>query len=226
MEKFLQKPISRLSKNKHIAVTELNSIKSLLITDFYSKNNYFNNKDKDKNNKYRINYQYNMHVWLSPKIACIIAQSICNNLIKIYPEKKEKLRLNFYEFKKNIKQNDILVNNILNSSRKKKYFVFHDAYSYFEKYYKLSPLGCFTINPEIQPGIKKIYQIQNQFIINKVQCIFLEPQFNSAVINNIIKKTKINIGILDPLGIGLPIYRDSYMKFLIRLSKQYVNCLN
>jgi zinc transport system substrate-binding protein len=107
----------------------------------------------------------------------------------------------------------------------KGYFVFHDAYGYFEKHYGLSPLGHFTVNPEIQPGAQRLHQIRTQLVEQKAVCVFAEPQFRPAVINAVAKGTKVRSGTLDPLGIGIALGKDSYGKFLSQLSSQYVSCL-
>ena len=33
---------------------------------------------------------------------------------------------------------------------------FHDAYAYFENKFDSTPLGHFTVNPEIQPGAQRL----------------------------------------------------------------------
>jgi len=90
----------------------------------------------------------------------------------------------------------------------------------------LAPLGHFTINPEIQPGAQKLHQIRTQLVEHKAQCVFAEPQFRPAVIESVARNTGVKMGTLDPLGIGLALGPDSYMKFLTQLSEQYASCLN
>lgn len=107
----------------------------------------------------------------------------------------------------------------------KGYFVFHDAYGYFEKHYGLSPLGYFTVNPEIQPGAQRLHQIRTQLVEHKAVCVFAEPQFRPAVINAVAKGTDVRSGVLDPLGSTIALGRDSYADFLLQLSNQYVSCL-
>ncbi|CRK85669.1 High-affinity zinc uptake system protein ZnuA [Candidatus Providencia siddallii] len=227
MEFFLKNINKLLPAKKQLVLSEEINIKRLLLSSFSKKPEFNHISDYSNENHYKHHHsEYNMHIWLSPKIANIAAHNIYNRLIKIYPKQKQKLILNLYNFKKNITQNDKKITNILKSSKNKGYYVFHDAYNYFEKYYMLSPLGYFTINPEIQPGAKKLYEIKTQLIKNKVKCIFLEPQFKPNVINTISRNTKVNFGTLDPLGVGIEIRQDSYMKFLVKLSEQYASCLN
>ncbi len=113
---------------------------------------------------------------------------------------------------------------MLQPVQNKGYFVFHDAYGYFENAFGLKPLGYFTINPEIQPGAQRLHQIKTQLV--KPKAIFTEPQFRPAVIEAIAQGSKVCHGTLDPLGSAIALGTDSYMKFLTHLSKQYLSCLS
>jgi ABC-type Zn2+ transport system substrate-binding protein/surface adhesin len=68
------------------------------------------------------------------------------------------------------------------------YFVFHDAYGYFEKHYGLTSLGHFTVNPEIQPGAQRLHEIRTQLVEQKATCVFAEPQFRPAVIEAVARE--------------------------------------
>ncbi|WP_016602822.1 metal ABC transporter solute-binding protein, Zn/Mn family, partial [Yersinia pestis] len=98
-------------------------------------------------------------------------------------------------------------------------------YGYFENHFGLSPLGHFTVNPEIQPGAQRLHQIRTQLVEHKAVCVFAEPQFRPAVINAVAKGTNVRSGTLDPLGSGIVLDKDSYVNFLSQLSNQYVSCL-
>jgi zinc transport system substrate-binding protein len=169
--------------------------------------------------------EYNMHVWLSPEIAKMTAIAIHDRLLELMPQNKTKLDANLRQFEDQLTQIDKNVGKMLTPVQSKGYFVFHDAYGYFEKHYGLSPLGHFTVNPEIQPGAQRLHQIRTQLVEQKAVCVFAEPQFRPAVINAVAKGRKVRSGTLDPLGSGIALGKDSYGNFLTALSNQYVSCL-
>ncbi len=169
--------------------------------------------------------EYNMHVWLSPEVAKVTAIAIHDRLLELMPQNKDKLDANLRQFENLLTQTDKNVGNMLKPVQGKGYFVFHDAYGYFEKHFGLSPLGHFTVNPEIQPGAQRLHQIRTQLVEQKAVCVFAEPQFRPAVINAVAKGTKVRSGTLDPLGTGIALGKDSYGNFLTQLSNQYVSCL-
>ncbi|MBD2779267.1 zinc ABC transporter substrate-binding protein ZnuA [Xenorhabdus sp. 42] len=228
METFLAKPIGKIAQNKQLELAELSTIKSLLL-----KNDEDNDESGESHqHKHETDHEhhhhgeYNMHIWLSPEIAGKAAQAIYERLVVLYPQKKEQLDVNLRKFNGQLVQTDKNIANILKPVRKQGYFVFHDAYNYFEKHYQMAPIGYFTVNPEIQPGAQKLHYIRTQLVEQKAKCIFAEPQFRPAVIHAIAKGTDVRIGILDPLGSDIALNKDSYMKFITQLSQQYAGCLN
>ncbi|MEQ4986640.1 zinc ABC transporter substrate-binding protein ZnuA [Proteus vulgaris] len=221
MEVFLDRPLNRLTDNHKLALAETNEIKSLLLKDDDD-----NVHKHEENHEHHSHGDYNMHIWLSPEIALSSAKQIHERLIALYPDKKELLDVNLGKFSEQLKQTDKNLVNILSPVRNKGYFVFHDAYGYFEKHYNLKPLGHFTINPEIQPGAQKLHQIRTQLVEQKATCIFAEPQFRPTVIETVAKGTGVKMGVLDPLGSGIALTQESYVKFLTQLANQYASCLN
>ncbi|HFD2067878.1 zinc ABC transporter substrate-binding protein ZnuA [Serratia marcescens] len=227
MEAFLNKALVPISATRKLAISELPAVKPLLMKgeeddDHEHAGEAHNHADDDHGHHHG---EYNMHVWLSPEIAKVTAIAIHDRLLELMPQNKDKLDANLRQFENLLTQTDKNVGNMLTPVQGKGYFVFHDAYGYFEKHYGLSPLGHFTVNPEIQPGAQRLHQIRTQLVEQKAVCVFAEPQFRPAVINAVAKGTKVRSGTLDPLGIGIALEKDSYGKFLTQLSNQYVSCL-
>lgn len=227
MEAFLTKALVPISATRKLAISELPAVKPLLMKgedddDHDHAGEAHNHADDDHGHHHG---EYNMHVWLSPEVAKVTAIAIHDRLLELMPQNKDKLDANLRQFENLLTQTDKNVGNMLTPVQGKGYFVFHDAYGYFEKHYGLSPLGHFTVNPEIQPGAQRLHQIRTQLVEQKAVCVFAEPQFRPAVINAVAKGTKVRSGTLDPLGIGIALGKDSYGKFLTALSNQYVSCL-
>ncbi|CDH21989.1 zinc ABC transporter substrate-binding protein ZnuA [Xenorhabdus bovienii] len=228
METFLAKPITKIVQNKQLALAQLSTIKPLLLKNSEDENDLEESSQlkHDADHEHHHHGEYNMHIWLSPEIAKQVAQAVYIQLVEQYPQQKQQLEVNLRKFNGQLVQTDKNVASILRPVQGKGYFVFHDAYGYFEKHYKLAPLGVFTVNPEIQPGAQKLHYIRTQLVEQKATCIFAEPQFRPAVIHTVAKGTDVRTGTLDPLGSGIVLNKDSYMKFITQLSEQYASCLN
>lgn len=231
MEAFLSKPLSQVADKKQIALAQLPSVMPLLMKgeehDEHEREDAGHDHDHAKDNSGGEHHhgEYNMHIWLSPTIAKQSAIAIHDRLLELMPQNKDKLDANLRRFEDQLAQNEKNIATMLMPAQGKGYFVFHDAYGYFEKHFGLSPLGHFTVNPEIQPGAQRLHQIRTQLVEHKAVCVFAEPQFRPAVINAVAKGTDVRSGTLDPLGSGIVLGKDSYVNFLSQLSNQYVSCL-
>ncbi|HID9898923.1 TPA: zinc ABC transporter substrate-binding protein ZnuA, partial [Serratia marcescens] len=193
MEAFLTKALVPISATRKLAISELPAVKPLLMKgedddDHDHAGEAHNHADDDHGHHHG---EYNMHVWLSPEVAKVTAIAIHDRLLELMPQNKDKLDANLRQFENLLTQTDKNVGNMLTPVQGKGYFVFHDAYGYFEKHYGLSPLGHFTVNPEIQPGAQRLHQIRTQLVEQKAVCVFAEPQFRPAVINAVAKGTTV-----------------------------------
>ncbi|MDF7658518.1 zinc ABC transporter substrate-binding protein ZnuA [Erwiniaceae bacterium L1_54_6] len=236
MEAFLTKSAAELPANKNLEIANIAGVKPLLITSDDDDDEHEHAQDQghgaadsaahEASDEHHHHGQFNMHLWMSPEIARQSAVAIHGKLLELMPQSKAKLDANLQQFEAELADTDKHIGAQLAPVRNKGYFVFHDAYSYFEKHYGLSPLGHFTVNPEIQPGAQRLHQIRTQLVEQKATCVFAEPQFRPAVIDAVSRGTNVRKGTLDPLGMGISLTKDSYVKFLSQLSSQYASCLN
>lgn len=224
MEAFMTKPVARLADKNTLSLAALNDVKPLLMKgahDHDDEHDHAHGKgDEDHHHG-----EYNMHLWLSPVIARLSAVAIHQKLVELMPENKNKLDANLQRFEAELAKTDETLLKALSPLKGKGYYVFHDAYGYYEQHYGLTPLGHFTVNPEIQPGAQRLHEIRTQLVEQKAECVFAEPQFRPAVIEAVARGTRVRMGTLDPLGTAIALGKDSYMQFLTQLSHQYASCL-
>lgn len=232
MEAFMARSVASLPAQKNLQIAELSGVKPLLIAgadddeDHEAGHTSDLSEDAEAVHHHHDHGQYNMHLWLSPEIARQSAVAIHGKLLELMPQSKARLDANLQQFEAGLAKTNEDINAQLAPVRNKGYFVFHDAYRYFEKQYGLSPTGHFTVNPEIQPGAQRLHQIRTALVEQKTVCVFAEPQFRPAVIDAVARGTQVRKGTLDPLGTGISLTKDSYVKFLSQLSSQYASCLN
>ncbi|ORM69584.1 zinc ABC transporter substrate-binding protein ZnuA [Pantoea rwandensis] len=236
MEAFLTKSAAELPPAKNLEIAAMPGVKSLLIRGGEEEEEHDDDHGHDHNTEksegdeaahdHHHHGEFNMHLWMSPEIARQSAVAIHGKLLELMPQSRAKLDANLQQFEAELASADKQIGAQLAPVKNKGYFVFHDAYSYFEKHYGLSPAGHFTVNPEIQPGAQRLHQIRTQLVEQKAVCVFAEPQFRPAVIDAVSRGTNVRKGTLDPLGMGISLTKDSYVKFLSQLSSQYASCLN
>ncbi|EDV7131374.1 MULTISPECIES: zinc ABC transporter substrate-binding protein ZnuA [Salmonella] len=215
MEAFMEKSVRNIPDNKQVTIAQLADVKPLLMKG----------ADDEKGDVHHHHGEYNMHLWLSPEIARATAVAIHEKLVELMPQSRAKLDANLKDFEAQLAATDKQVGNELAPLKGKGYFVFHDAYGYYEKYYGLTPLGHFTVNPEIQPGAQRLHEIRTQLVEQKATCVFAEPQFRPAVVEAVARGTSVRMGTLDPLGTNIKLGKTSYSAFLSQLANQYASCL-
>ncbi|WKW44246.1 zinc ABC transporter substrate-binding protein ZnuA [Kosakonia cowanii] len=227
MEAFMVRSAQQVPAQKQVVMAQLDGVKSQLMKGGdEDEHEGHEGHDHDENSEHHHHHgEYNMHLWLSPEIARLSAVAIHDKLVEVMPQSRAKLDANLKAFEASLAQADKQVGNELAPLKGKGYFVFHDAYGYFEKQYGLTPLGHFTVNPEIQPGAQRLHEIRTQLVEQKAVCVFAEPQFRPAVVEAVARGTSVRMGTLDPLGIGIKLGKESYPQFLTQLSSQYASCL-
>lgn len=231
MEAFMDKSTQSIPDNKKVTIAQLEGVKPLLMKgadddddDHYHDGGH-DHAHGEKGDAHHHHGDYNMHLWLSPEIARLSAVAIHNKLVELMPQSRARLDANLKDFEANLAATDKQVASELAPVKGKGYFVFHDAYGYYEKHYGLTPLGHFTVNPEIQPGAQRLHQIRTQLVEQKATCVFAEPQFRPAVVESVARGTSVRMGTLDPLGTNIQLSKGSYPAFLTQLATQYASCL-
>lgn len=231
MEAFMDKSSQSIPDNKKVTIAQLDGVKPLLMKGADDDDHDAGDGDDhdhahgEKGDAHHHHGEYNMHLWLSPEIARLSAVAIHDKLVELMPQSRARLDANLKDFEANLAATDKPVANELAPVKGKGYFVFHDAYGYYEKHYGLTPLGHFTVNPEIQPGAQRLHQIRTQLVEQKATCVFAEPQFRPAVVESVARGTSVRMGTLDPLGTNIKLSKESYPAFLTQLATQYASCL-
>ncbi len=231
MEAFMNKSTQSISDKNKVTIAQLDDVKPLLMKggddddhDHEGDHDHAGH-ESEKGDAHHHHGDYNMHLWLSPEIARLSAVAIHDKLVELMPQSRAKLDANLKDFEAQLATADKEVGNELAPLKGKGYFVFHDAYGYYEKQYGLTPLGHFTVNPEIQPGAQRLHQIRTQLVEQKAACVFAEPQFRPAVVEAVARGTSVRMGTLDPLGTNIQLSKESYATFLRQLANQYSSCL-
>ena len=166
--------------------------------------------------------EFDPHIWLDPLNAKKILKEMAKHLIEndqanesIYKENLKKANKDLDKLVKQVKSE-------LNKDFKS--IVFHDAYQYFEKRFKVNVLGAFTVNTDVLPGAEQLSEIREIIEHEKVTCVFSDPQFNQDIINAVAKDMNINTGVIDPLGATLNPGKDLYFNLIKNMSKSFQGC--
>lgn len=165
------------------------------------------------------------HFWLGVDVVKAAASGIVDRLIVLDAKNKQQYQHNLATFIEKLEQSKSEIEQQLSPVIDEPYYVFHDAYGYFERQFGLSHEGYFTVSPERKPGAKTLVAIKRALSQFDHVCVFKEPQFEPAIIRSITRGTNAEIGTLDPVAGDLSVEPGSYFKFIHSIADSFYNCL-
>ncbi|MFN1616713.1 zinc ABC transporter substrate-binding protein ZnuA [Vibrio rotiferianus] len=213
LEPFLEKVVT--DKGNTLTISQ---IPGLSLREFGSEHDH----DHDGHN----HGTHDPHFWLGIETVQQVAKAIASKLAEVDPEHAATYAENLNKFEIQLKATDAEIKQQLTPVKDKGYFVFHDAYGYFEERYALNQMGHFTVSPDRKPGAKTLIQIRKTLSTGDVACVFSEPQFTPAVIESVMRGNDVKAGVLDPLGTDIEVSSGSYFEFLHSMSNSFSQCLS
>ncbi|MFB2890884.1 zinc ABC transporter substrate-binding protein ZnuA [Aeromonas veronii] len=164
------------------------------------------------------------HIWLGPTQAKVIAKAIASELGKVDPANQARYDANLAAFDTKVDAKDKVIAGQMKAVNEKGYFVFHEAYGYWERHYGMSSKGHFTVSPERRPGAKTLVDIRKALEEKQASCIYAEPQFSPAVIESVARNTGAKVLLLDEVGEQVPLGPDGYPQFMQQLADAFAQC--
>ncbi|MBV1914016.1 MAG: zinc ABC transporter substrate-binding protein ZnuA [Pseudomonadales bacterium] len=225
LETFLAKTLKKFSGNPKPEVVALIDAPGVKLI---SLEHHHDHRHSDEHDSNLSSEQQDPHIWLNPHNALAMARQIEQILSELDPSNREHYQQNLTKFTQRITQLDQQLKADLAPLKDKGYFVFHDAYGYFEKLYGLNRLGEFSVN-ESKPGVKKMLQIQSILQQGDAVCIFSEPQFNPSLIESVTRGTDVRRAALDPLGESYQYsshLSENYFEFMQQFSWNFIQCIS
>ncbi len=170
--------------------------------------------------------QTDPHIWLDPENAKTIVALVTQTLSELDPEAKPIYEENAVALLKDIDELTKTLKEELEGLQKKKYFVYHNAYQYFDHAFDLQRGTPVVLenSPELRARQRlKLERLAHQ---DNIACIFAEPQHGVKIIENLADELGLKIGILDPLGIDIEDKeQNAYIIMMRKIAKSLKSCL-
>ena len=170
--------------------------------------------------------KFDVHVWLDPENAKVMANEIMEALKKVDPGNAKKYERNTKNLVERLNRLVAEVSSKLISVKEKGFVVFHDAYQYFEKRFGLTAVGSITVSPEVVPGVKRIKELKTKIKELNAICVFSEPQFKPKLVSTVVEGTKAKTGVLDPLGAAIQNGPKLYFNLIRDMANSLNKCLS
>jgi zinc transport system substrate-binding protein len=164
------------------------------------------------------------HLWLLPANARLIAARMADDLAAHDPANAARYRTNLAAFEQRLDVLDQRLRTRLAPLAGQPYFVFHEAYDYFEEAYGLRHAGVFSIG-EMQPGARQVAELRERLRAAGPTCVFYEPPQAPRLAQTLIDGLPVRLAALDALGYDLPVDGRAYERLLETLGEQLADCL-
>ncbi|NQD94400.1 zinc ABC transporter substrate-binding protein ZnuA [Pseudomonas sp. CrR25] len=165
------------------------------------------------------------HLWLLPANARVIAAKMATDLAHADPANAARYRANLAAFEVRLSALDQRLRTRLAGIVGKPYFVFHEAYDYFEAAYGLRHAGVFTLGGEVQPGARHVAAMRTRLQQTGPTCVFSEPPLRPRLAETLTAGLPVTLAELDAMGGALAVEAGGYERLLERLGENLAGCL-
>jgi len=165
------------------------------------------------------------HLWLSPINARVIATKMATDLSAVDPANAARYQSNLKAFDERLDALDLRLKARLAGIAGKPYFVFHEAFDYFEDAYGLKHTGVFSVAAEVQPGAQHVAAMRTRLQEVGKTCVFSEPPLRPRLAETLVAGLPVKLAELDALGGYTPATAQGYEQLLEKLGNDLAGCL-
>lgn len=165
------------------------------------------------------------HLWLLPANARVIAERMAADFAAADPANAERYRSNSAAFAERIEALDQRLKQRLAGVQSKSFFVFHQAYDYFEAAYGLRHSGVFSVGSEVQPGARHVATMRQRLQQAGPSCVFSEPPTRPRLAETLTSGLPVKMAELDVLGIEQTVDAQGYERLVEELGTTLAECL-
>ncbi|MBC3373156.1 zinc ABC transporter substrate-binding protein ZnuA [Pseudomonas sp. SWRI92] len=165
------------------------------------------------------------HLWLSPLNARVIAAKMAADLSAADPANAARYQSNLKGFNQRLDAMDARLKARLAGVAGKPYFVFHEAFDYFEDNYGLKHAGVFAVAAEVQPGAQHVAAMRTRLQAVGKTCVFSEPPLRPRLAETLVAGLPVKLAELDALGGYTPATAQGYEQLLEKLGNDLAGCL-
>jgi zinc transport system substrate-binding protein len=169
---------------------------------------------------------FDPHVWLDPRNARRIVANAAAVLSEIDPGNAAAYQANAARLDGELTGLEAELAGQLAPVRGIPFIVFHDAYHGFEARFGLNAVGAFALTPGTAPGARRVAELRARIVEAGAACVFVEPQFEPAIVRAAVAGTSARVAVLDPLGATLPPGPAAYAQLLRGLADSLSACLS
>ncbi|AZE45805.1 Zinc ABC transporter, substrate-binding protein ZnuA [Pseudomonas chlororaphis] len=220
MESFLP----RVLKGRTLPSLAVQELPGLKLRHF-AEDNHSHAEEADEHDHDHRPGSLDAHLWLSPVNARVIADRMAADLSAADPANAARYQRNAKAFDARLDALDARLKARLAPIAGKPYFVFHEAFDYFEDAYGLKHAGVFSVAAEVQPGAQHVAAMRARLQQVGKTCVFSEPPLRPRLAETLVAGLPVKLAELDALGGYTPATAQGYEQVLEKLGNDLAGCL-
>ncbi|MGX0893419.1 zinc transport system substrate-binding protein [Pseudomonas sp. ADAK2 TE3594] len=220
MEGFLP----RVLKGRTLPSVAVQDLPGLKLRHF-AEDNHSHAEEADEHDHDHRPGSLDAHLWLSPINARVIATKMAADLSAADPANAARYQSNLKAFDERLDALDLRLKARLAGIAGKPYFVFHEAFDYFEDAYGLKHTGVFSVAAEVQPGAQHVAAMRTRLQEVGKTCVFSEPPLRPRLAETLVAGLPVKLAELDALGGYTPATAQGYEQVLEKLGNDLAGCL-
>ena len=220
METFLPRVLSGRSK----ASVPVASLPGMHLRHFTASAEHHDDDEDEHDHDHRPG-SVDAHLWLSSVNARVIAATMAADLSQADPANAARYESNVQAFDARLDALDAKIKQRVAGISSKQYFVFHEAFDYFEEAYGLKHAGVFAVSSEVQPGAQHVAAMRARLTEFGKTCVFSEPPLRPRLADTLSAGLPVKLAELDGLGGYTPATAQGYEQLLSKLADDLAGCL-
>ncbi len=220
MEGFLPRVLKSRSKPS-VAIQDLPG----LHLRHFGEDSHSHDEDGDEHDHDHRPGSLDAHLWLSSVNARVIAAKMAADLSAADPANAARYQSNLKAFGERLDALDARLKKRLTGISGKPFFVFHEAFDYFESAYGLKHAGVFSVAAEVQPGAQHVAAMRKRLQEAGKTCVFSEPPLRPRLAETLTAGLPVTLAELDALGGTAQASAQGYEQLLEKLGNDLAGCL-
>ena len=221
MESFLPRVLGSRSK----PTVAVQSLTGLQLRHFGEDSQSHEEDDHDEHDHDHRPGSLDAHLWLSSVNARVIAAKMAADMAAADPANAARYQSNLKAFSERLDGLDARIKARVAGIADKPYFVFHEAFDYFESAYGLKHTGVFSVASEVQPGAQHVAAMRKRLQEVGKTCVFSEPPLRPRLAETLTSGLPVRLAELDALGGADPVDAKGYERLLEKLGGDLTGCL-
>lgn len=169
-------------------------------------------------------HEIDAHIWMSTAQVRRMTQRIVEVLSQRLPAQRAAFEASAETFLRQLAALDRSLAEKLQPVRQRRYLLLHDGYRHFERQYGLQHAAVVTASSEQLPGTRHAAQLRERLLAGEFDCVFLEPQYDPALVASLLRDVRITTIELDPMGVETKVDADGFLTFYRRLGEAFTRC--